>query len=89
MFQILKKEKLAPAIYLMDIHAPRVAESAMPGQFVIVRVDEKGERVPLTIADYNPATGAVTIVIQTIGASTNKLCDRRLGAGLCRPARVA
>lgn len=79
MFQILKKEKLAPAIYLMDIHAPRVAESAMPGQFVIVRVDEKGERVPLTIADYNPATGAVTIVIQTIGASTNKLCDLNAG----------
>lgn len=79
MFQILKKEKLAPAIYLMDIHAPRVAESAMPGQFVIVRVDEKGERVPLTIADYNPATGAVTIVIQTIGASTNKLCDLNEG----------
>lgn len=79
MFQILKKEKLAPAIYLMDIHAPRVAESAMPGQFVIVRVDEKGERVPLTIADYNPATGAVTIVIQTIGASTNKLCDLNPG----------
>lgn len=79
MFQILKKEKLAPAIYLMDIHAPRVAESAMPGQFVIVRVDEKGERVPLTIADYNPATGAVTIVIQTIGASTHKLCDLNAG----------
>lgn len=79
MFQILKKEKLAPAIYLMDIHAPRVAESAMPGQFVIVRVDEKGERVPLTIADYNPATGAVTIVIQTIGASTYKLCDLNAG----------
>ncbi len=79
MFQILKKEQLAPAIYLMDIHAPRVAESAMPGQFVIVRVDEKGERVPLTIADYNPATGAVTIVIQTIGASTHKLCDLNAG----------
>lgn len=79
MFQILKKEQLAPAIYLMDIHAPRVAESAMPGQFVIVRVDEKGERVPLTIADYNPETGAVTIVIQTIGASTHKLCDLNAG----------
>lgn len=79
MFPILKKEKLAPAIYLMDIYAPRVAQSAMPGQFVIVRVDEKGERVPLTIADYDPASGAVTIVIQTIGASTSKLCDLNQG----------
>ena len=79
MFPILKKEKLAPAIYLMDIYAPRVAQSAMPGQFVIVRVDEKGERVPLTIADYDPASGAVTIVIQTIGASTSKLCDLKQG----------
>ncbi len=79
MFPILKKEKLAPAIYLMDIYAPRVAQSAMPGQFVIVRVDEKGERVPLTIADYDPASGTVTIVIQTIGASTSKLCDLNQG----------
>ncbi len=79
MFPILKKEKLAPAIYLMDIYAPRVAQSAMPGQFVIVRVDQKGERVPLTIADYDPASGAVTIVIQTIGASTSKLCDLKQG----------
>ncbi len=79
MFRILKKEKLAPAIYLMDIYSPRVAESAQPGQFVIVRVDERGERVPLTIADYNKETGAVTIVIQTIGASTSKLCDLNEG----------
>ena len=63
----------------MDIYSPRVAESAQPGQFVIVRVDERGERVPLTIADYNKETGAVTIVIQTIGASTSKLCDLNEG----------
>jgi ferredoxin--NADP+ reductase len=65
---------LADNIYLLRIEAPRVAQSALPGQFVIVRVDEQGERVPLTIADYDKTDGTVTIVIQTIGVSTRKLC---------------
>ena len=65
---------MADNIYLLRIEAPRVAQSALPGQFVIVRVDEQGERVPLTIADYDIADGTVTIVIQTIGVSTRKLC---------------
>ena len=73
MFKILEKRLLAENIYLMKIYAPRVAHSAQPGQFVIVRVDEKGERVPLTIADFNEEEGSVTIVIQTIGASTHKM----------------
>ena len=74
MFKIIVKRALADNIYLLRIEAPRVAQSALPGQFVIVRVDEQGERVPLTIADYNKTDGTVTIVIQTIGVSTRKLC---------------
>ena len=74
MFKILEKRLLAENIYLLQIEAPRVAQSALPGQFVIVRVDEQGERVPLTIADFDKEKGSVTIVIQTIGVSTRKLC---------------
>lgn len=73
MFQILKKTLLAPSIYLMEVEAPRVARSAQPGQFLIVIVDEKGERIPLTICDYDAERGTVTIVIQAIGASTMRI----------------
>ena len=79
MFKIVEKKALADNIYLLRIEAPRVAQSALPGQFVIVRVDEQGERVPLTIADYDIADGTVTIVIQTIGVSTRKLCTLNEG----------
>ena len=79
MFKIVEKRLLADNIYLLRIAAPRGAASALPGQFVIVRVDEQGERVPLTIADYDKADGTVTIVIQTIGASTRKLCTLNEG----------
>ncbi len=79
MFEILKKELLAPNIYLMNIRAPRVARSAKPGQFIIVRLDEKGERVPLTIADYDTEEGWVSIVTQTVGYSTGKLCAMNVG----------
>ena len=74
MFRIVKKEKLNPVVYRMEVEAPRVAESALPGQFLIVRTEEKGERVPLTISDYDPEKGTVTIVIQEIGASTEDIC---------------
>lgn len=70
MFKILKKKLLVPNIYLMDIEAPRVAKSAKPGQFIIIKTDEKGERVPLTICDYDEKKGTVTIVFQTVGRST-------------------
>ena len=73
MFRILEKRELAPEIWLMKIEAPRVAHSAKPGQFVIVRAAENGERIPLTIADYDVNRGSVTIVIQTIGVSTRKI----------------
>ncbi len=74
MYKILKKRELAPSIFLMDVEAPRVAQSAKPGQFVIVRTDKKGERVPLTICDYDLERGSVTIVIQEVGASSMRLC---------------
>ena len=74
MFRIVKKERLTPLIYRMEVEAPRVASSALPGQFLIVRTEEKGERVPLTISDYDADRGTVTIVIQAIGASTKDIC---------------
>ena len=73
MFEILKKKLLAPDIYLMEVYAPRLALAAHPGQFLIVRADEKGERVPLTIADYNREKGTITIVTQALGVSTRKI----------------
>ncbi|MBL4933374.1 sulfide/dihydroorotate dehydrogenase-like FAD/NAD-binding protein [Clostridium paridis] len=79
MFKILKKRILADNLYLMDIEAPRVAKSAKPGQFVIVKLDEKGERIPLTICDYNANANSVTIVFQTIGESTRRMAKYEEG----------
>lgn len=79
MYPIVKKEKLADKIYLMDVKAERVAKSAKPGQFVIVKIDEEGERIPLTICDYDAAAGTVTIVFQTVGASTERMLDLEEG----------
>jgi ferredoxin--NADP+ reductase len=73
MFKILKKEMLSNTIFLMDIEAPRIAKSAKPGQFVIIKTTEKGERIPLTISDYDAEKGTVTIVTQAIGKSTMEL----------------
>ncbi len=79
MYKILKAEKLNENIYLMDVEAPRVAKSCLPGQFVIVKTDEKGERIPLTICDYNREKGIITIVFQPIGASTTKMAELKAG----------
>ncbi|MDM0470970.1 sulfide/dihydroorotate dehydrogenase-like FAD/NAD-binding protein [Clostridium perfringens] len=73
MFKILEKRYLNDSIYLMKIEAPRVANKAKPGQFIILRTDEEGERIPLTIADYNKEDKSVTIVVQGLGASTLEL----------------
>ena len=73
MYKIIKKELLAPNIYRMDIAAPRVACSAKPGQFIILRLDEQGERIPLTIADYDREKGTVAIIFQKVGLSTEML----------------
>ena len=82
MYPILEKRLLAEGIWLMKVLAPRVARSAQPGQFVIVRVDEHGERIPLTISDFDAAEGSVTIVTQAIGASTRKICALNEGDAL-------
>ena len=79
MFPIVKKELLADKIYLMDVKAPRVAKHCLPGQFVIVKMDERGERIPLTICDYDREQGTVTIVFQTVGASTERMKDLEEG----------
>ena len=82
MYKILKAEKLADKIYLMDVEAPRVAKSCEPGQFIIAKLDEKGERIPLTICDYDREAGTVTIVFQTVGASTTKMAELQAGDSL-------
>lgn len=79
MFKIVKSEKLADKIYLMDVEAPRVAKSCQPGEFIIVRMDERGERIPLTICDYDREKGLVTIVFQIVGASTQKMASLKAG----------
>lgn len=79
MYPIVKKEILADKIYLMDVKAPRVAKSCLPGQFVIVKIDEEGERIPLTICDYDRDKGIVTIVFQTVGYSTERMAKMEEG----------
>ncbi len=82
MFKILERRDLTPDIVWMAVEAPRVARAAQPGQFVIVRAGEKGERIPLTIADYDPERGAVVIVTQRIGVSTRRILELREGDAL-------
>lgn len=81
MYEILRVEKLADKTLLMDVKAERVAKHCHPGQFVIVMLDKKGERIPLTICDYDRKHGTVTIVFQAVGASTEKMLN--LGVGDC------
>ncbi len=75
MYRILKAQKLADKIVLMDVYAPRIAANCQPGQFVIVKMGENGERIPLTICDYNRVEGTITIVFQEVGVSTVKMAD--------------
>lgn len=79
MYKIVRKEKLSENVYLMDIDAPRVAKSCNPGQFIILKMNEKGERIPLTICDYDRDAGTVTIVFQALGASTKRLAEYEAG----------
>lgn len=74
MYRIVRKEILTPIITLMEVEAPRLASAAQPGQFLIVRADEEGERIPLTVCDYNREKGTVTIVTQAVGASSKEIC---------------
>ena len=79
MYKIVNAKELATNIVLMEVEAPRVAKSCEPGQFIIAKMDEKGERIPLTICDYDREKGTVTIVIQIVGASTKKMCELKSG----------
>lgn len=96
MFTILKKEELSPSVYAMEIDAPRVAKKAEPGQFVVLRVSETGERIPLTIANFDRETGRILIVFQVIGASTMELAALEEGDSILdfvgplgRPSEIA
>ena len=82
MYRIVRKEALRPTVTLYEIEAPLVAKKAQPGQFIILRVDENGERIPITINDYNPEKGTVTIIVQTVGATTEKLSHMKEGDSL-------
>ena len=82
MFKILDRQLLAEGIWQTKVYAPRIATSAKPGQFIIVRADEKGERVPLTIADYDATEGSVTMVTQALGVSTRKIVALDAGKDL-------
>ncbi|MCI8758734.1 MAG: sulfide/dihydroorotate dehydrogenase-like FAD/NAD-binding protein, partial [Oscillospiraceae bacterium] len=79
MYRIVKKRVLNPTVTLMEIEAPAVARKAEPGQFIILRVDENGERIPLTIAAYDREKGTVTIIFQIVGATTEKLNHKEEG----------
>ena len=79
LFEIVEKKLLAPAIYMFRVYSPWVAENSNPGQFIILKTDEKGERIPLTIADYDSENELVTVVIQAIGHSTEDACSYNVG----------
>lgn len=79
MYKITESRMLAENIYFMNVEAPRVAKYCQPGQFVIVKIDEKGERIPLTICDYDREKGLVTIVFQSVGASTTRMAELKTG----------
>ena len=79
MYKILNAEKLSANVFLMDVEAPRVAKHCLPGQFVIVKMDEVGERIPLTICDYDAEKGTVTIVFQPAGGSTTRMAQLKAG----------
>ncbi|MGM0381083.1 MAG: sulfide/dihydroorotate dehydrogenase-like FAD/NAD-binding protein [bacterium] len=79
MTEIVSKDKIGPEIYKMEVSAPEVAESARPGQFVVLRLEEKGERFPLTIVDFDKNSGLVTLVVQAVGESTRKLAKMNRG----------
>ena len=81
MYKILEKQALNPTVTRMVVAAPFVARKAEPGQFIILRVDEEGERIPLTVADYDREKGTVTIIFQIVGGTTERL--NLLGAGDC------
>ena len=79
MYKITEKRELNPTVTLMTVEAPLVSKKAEPGQFIILRTDEDGERIPLTIADFDREKGTVTIIFQIVGATTEKLNHKNEG----------
>jgi len=79
MYQIMLREDLVPSIHLFKVEAPAVARKAQAGQFVVLRIDEKGERIPLTVADWDREEGSITIVFMEVGATTRKLAQLKAG----------
>lgn len=95
MYQILRKEVLSASVKLFEVEAPLVARKALPGQFVIIRIDEKGERIPLTIADFNAQTGTITLIFQEVGKSTLQMglmevgdCFQNIAGPLGHPSEI-
>ena len=82
MYKIISKENIAPSIYKMVIEAPRIAKKALPGQFIILRVTEDGERIPLTISDSDKDAGHVTIIYQEVGMTTKLLTTKEVGENI-------
>ena len=83
MYEIVTKRVLNPYVTLMDIKAPFIAKKAQAGQFIILRTDSEGERIPLTVAGYDRELGTVRIIFQTVGATTKKLADMNVGDSIC------
>jgi sulfide dehydrogenase subunit beta len=79
MFRIIEKQQLSPNVVRLEVEAPRVARAYRPGQFIILRIDKGGERIPLTIADADPGKGVITLIVQVIGYTTRQLCARQTG----------
>ena len=82
MFLITRRKQFGPTTFLWDVNAPDVARAARPGHFIMARIDERGERIPLTVADFNVDHGTVTVVIQAVGKTTFEMMDLREGDGL-------
>lgn len=81
-YKIVKKEMLNPTVFLMEVEAPLVARKAEPGQFIILRIDEFGERVPFTVADFDRENGTITIIVQIVGKTTKDLAQLEAGDSL-------
>ena len=82
MYRIVKKSELNPTVTMMDIYAPLVAKKAQAGQFIILRVDEDGERIPLTVAGYDRQAGTVKIIFQIVGGTTMRLNNKKEGESI-------
>ena len=82
MYQIVKREQYGPVTFLWEVLAPEVARSCQPGHFVMLRIDERGERIPLTVADYDRGRGTVAIVVQAVGKTTFQMMAMPEGASI-------